>query len=550
MSTIFTQGRFSAEDAAGAPLVGGLLHTYSSGTTTPKATYSDPGLTAANTNPIALNARGEAQVWLGSGAYSMRLTDAAGVTIWTVDGITSADAAGVGQAAADALRADLASLDATKGAALVGLQRPEAGGAMRTVRAKLMDGPVSILDFGADPTGVALCNGALDAAKAVCKTVLFPPGVYRIENYTLEDLRLVGCNADGANYGPADATTIQGSGDIFVQANNFSLDSLTLKNTASGSLGKLISVKDIDTAIGPIRNCRFLRAAYHIYHSSSTKTIVGAAIQGCLFREATEYSRFYYNAGLFQYSEIDCYTGQNARGLMVRACSTALISASVFEFHDRGAVYVTNTDVSSDVIRGLKFEAIHFEQNGNVTPTADVTITVTPSLGRIDFDSCSFLASTVAGNVDLASSPNLRISESNCKDISYANLAVGTVVTTTNPKQAGRRNGLHVNGGTIETNERFISRDGLAALSSLGGRIYNSATATPVTAPPTGSARLILASDATSGGAALLMLSGTSVTVISNTISAVTWSIVSGYLHGQTTGGSSFRDMFYTAIET
>ena len=96
MSTIFTQGRFSAEDAAGAPLVGGLLHTYSSGTTTPKTTYSDPGLTAANTNPIALNARGEAQVWLGSGAYSMRLTDADGVTIWTVDGITSADAAGAG----------------------------------------------------------------------------------------------------------------------------------------------------------------------------------------------------------------------------------------------------------------------------------------------------------------------------------------------------------------------------------------------------------------------------------------------------------------------
>ena len=121
MSTIFTQGRFSAEDATGAPLVGGLLHTYSSGTTTPKATYSDPGLTAANTNPIALDARGEAQVWLGSGAYSMRLTDAAGVTIWTVDGITSADAAGAGQAAADTLRDDLASLNAAKGAALVGL---------------------------------------------------------------------------------------------------------------------------------------------------------------------------------------------------------------------------------------------------------------------------------------------------------------------------------------------------------------------------------------------------------------------------------------------
>lgn len=104
MSTIFTQGRFSAEDATGAPLVGGLLHTYSSGTTTPKATYSDPGLTAANTNPIALDARGEAQIWLGSGAYSMRLTDSAGVTIWTVDGITSSSA--LADALAVALQTD------------------------------------------------------------------------------------------------------------------------------------------------------------------------------------------------------------------------------------------------------------------------------------------------------------------------------------------------------------------------------------------------------------------------------------------------------------
>lgn len=47
-------------DAAGNPLSGGLLYTYMAGTTTPKATWSDYGATVPNTNPIVLDARGEA----------------------------------------------------------------------------------------------------------------------------------------------------------------------------------------------------------------------------------------------------------------------------------------------------------------------------------------------------------------------------------------------------------------------------------------------------------------------------------------------------------
>lgn len=118
MATQLIDGRFRGEDAAGLPLVGGLLYTYASGTTTPKAAYTDSTLGTATTNPVVLNARGEAQVWLGSGAYSLKLTDSTGTTIWTTDGVVSADPAGSGQAAADALRADLAE---TTGAAMIGL---------------------------------------------------------------------------------------------------------------------------------------------------------------------------------------------------------------------------------------------------------------------------------------------------------------------------------------------------------------------------------------------------------------------------------------------
>lgn len=334
----------------------------------------------------------------------------------------------------------------TTGAQNVSFTQAGAGSVPSTVDAKLKE-RVSILDFGADPTGVALCNAALDAAKVVCNTVYFPPGTYRIENYNLQDLRLIGAGGAGTNYG-VNTTIIQGSGDIFVDANNFTLSNLTIRNTATGTLGKLIRVKDIDTGIGPIINCQFLRAAYHIYHQSAAHTIVGATIQRCLFREATVYSRYYENQGLFQYSEIDCYTQANKRGLFINSTSTALISASVFEFHEEGAIYVVNTSVFSNVIRGLKFQNIHFEANGTVMPSPDVTLNITLSLAKVEFDSCGFYASTLAGNVDCTGSSDLRIFEHSCQGASY-NASAGTKITIINPNVIGATDGVYTNGQDI-----------------------------------------------------------------------------------------------------
>ncbi|MFS7020210.1 hypothetical protein, partial [Pseudomonas aeruginosa] len=46
------------------PLAGGQLFTYQAGTSTPAATYTDSTASTANLNPVILNARGEASVWL------------------------------------------------------------------------------------------------------------------------------------------------------------------------------------------------------------------------------------------------------------------------------------------------------------------------------------------------------------------------------------------------------------------------------------------------------------------------------------------------------
>jgi hypothetical protein len=76
-------------DAAGVPLAGGFLYTYEAGTTTPQATYTDSTAATANSNPIVLDARGEANIWLSSANYKFKLTNAEGTEIWTVDNIAA-----------------------------------------------------------------------------------------------------------------------------------------------------------------------------------------------------------------------------------------------------------------------------------------------------------------------------------------------------------------------------------------------------------------------------------------------------------------------------
>lgn len=73
--------------SAGLPLVGGKLFTYDTGTTTPRVTYQDAAGTIPNTNPVILDARGEALVFW-SGSYRVVLKDALDNTIWTVDSVT------------------------------------------------------------------------------------------------------------------------------------------------------------------------------------------------------------------------------------------------------------------------------------------------------------------------------------------------------------------------------------------------------------------------------------------------------------------------------
>ena len=158
-------------DAAGVPLVGGKLYSYQAGTTTPLVTYVDQAATSANTNPIILDARGEANVWLGTAAYKLALYSVTDVLVWTVDNISAADALA------------LADLSQSSGSSLVGYLPAGTGAVATTVQTKLRES-VSVADFGAAGDGTtddtAAIQAAINAKASSGGVILFPAGTYKI----------------------------------------------------------------------------------------------------------------------------------------------------------------------------------------------------------------------------------------------------------------------------------------------------------------------------------------------------------------------------------
>lgn len=75
-------------DLNGVPVAGGLLYSYEAGGTTPYPTYADSDLSVENDNPVTLDADGRGTVFLDAIGYRFVLTDANGVQLYTVDGVS------------------------------------------------------------------------------------------------------------------------------------------------------------------------------------------------------------------------------------------------------------------------------------------------------------------------------------------------------------------------------------------------------------------------------------------------------------------------------
>lgn len=157
----YSMPRFQAIDMLGRPMVGATLYTYQNKTTTPAPTWRDKDQTAYNTNPVVLDARGEAVIWLDPAqVYTFVLRDWFGALVWSQDDIGGAS-----------------SVD-------IGFLQTGSGAVRRTAQDKMRES-ISAADFG------AVGNGLVDDGPAILKALLASEGrpiklaesgIYRIEN--------------------------------------------------------------------------------------------------------------------------------------------------------------------------------------------------------------------------------------------------------------------------------------------------------------------------------------------------------------------------------
>lgn len=227
-NTIMPEGRQRYFNNDGTVAAGGRLYTYSAGTVVPKTTYSDAAGTQPNTNPIILDAKGEALVYWG-GSYKVNLlaSDLTQITGYPVDNITSpvtaedlAVAGGAGllgfiYATAylpGTIGRWLKDLATSVGATFIGYIALGAGAVLRTLESKLRE-RISAADFGAVGDNVADDTAALNLffdAIANKTGYLTPNANYKcLGTVTIKGDRtkLYGCGATINSYAGGSAVT-------------------------------------------------------------------------------------------------------------------------------------------------------------------------------------------------------------------------------------------------------------------------------------------------------------------------------------------------------
>lgn len=201
-ASILPLAKTQFSDSNGKPISGGSVYFYIPNTSTFKTTWQDSDQTVQNTNPVILDARGEALIY-GNGQYRQVVYDIHGNLIW--DQLTNAYVA----------QADLSNTtDATKGAGMVGFTyslsyaagtvgrwlkdlatstgssfigfiQASAGAVLRTVQAKLRD-HFGSKDYGAVGDGITDDRNAINAMLTNLTSdfsnfeLYFPEGSYLI----------------------------------------------------------------------------------------------------------------------------------------------------------------------------------------------------------------------------------------------------------------------------------------------------------------------------------------------------------------------------------
>lgn len=212
--------------SAGAFAAGYKLYTYLANSVTPQATYTNRAGTAANANPIILDARGEAIVYLTPGVvYDYVLKSGSDVLEWTREDVS-------------AQAGDAASIVFTASGS---------GAAERPVNDKLREVELSITDYADSPADLITGTEAADTAWARAQaalpltggTIKFPRGSYRVTSAT----GLTIGNALASNPSTLNGVRIKGDGWGRSSTTMNANDAATRIYYAGTAGGKLINIQ-------------------------------------------------------------------------------------------------------------------------------------------------------------------------------------------------------------------------------------------------------------------------------------------------------------------
>lgn len=158
------------------------------------------------------------------------------------------------QAALNEVATDISATDGVSGSNLVGFKTAGNGAVATTVQAKLRQ-TVSIIDFGADPTGVTSSSSAIQAAinsVGVLGSIIYPEGTYKISSTVLllTQQHHIGFNAKIVV--DSGVTAFLRTIDGFPGRIKFS----DLRFEGTGNTGKAISITN-NTPFVQLENCYF-----------------------------------------------------------------------------------------------------------------------------------------------------------------------------------------------------------------------------------------------------------------------------------------------------
>lgn len=249
-SVVFPRVQFFSN--TGHPLIGGRIHTYVAGSSTRAPTYKDAGRAQPNANPIVLDGRGEASIYLDAGVeYKFVVEDSRGVLLLTQEPVYGAVWPNPEDWPSDATLAYQYMLEAKEA-------RDDAYAAAGAI------GPLKFYDtyaaFLADIANVpldGLVEIARDETKSGARTRYFKRSSGPVFSVNLDQVRL----------DLADPT--QGAAMVAYQAPS------GVEQTASDRLGKILFVDDFATIADAV-NSAVARGIKKLYLAPGASVTFGA----------------------------------------------------------------------------------------------------------------------------------------------------------------------------------------------------------------------------------------------------------------------------------